>query len=603
MAEIEFNYKGEKILIKSDIDEKMGNIFSNFVSKNNVNLKKVYFLYSGKKISSELTFSQTANQFDKRRNKMVVLVNDLDVENSNSNKKYYKPKIVICPTCLEPMKINIKDFKITLFDCKNGHEINNLSLDKYEKTQNIDLSKINCGNCQNSLLNADTLFKCTICKQYLCLLCKTIHDKSHNAKNFEQKDMCEEHNENYYSYCNKCKQNLCMKCENEHSDHEIIYFGRIMPNEKDLKSKINEWKNNIDKFNRNIKDIIEILNNVMSNINKYFNLLISIINNIETNYRNFEVLYNINEMSNSEIMEEINKINEDYNINNKFANILNIFNKIIFENIENINKLNTNNNYQDEIKIIYKITNSNQIKIFGKKFVENNINICKIIHNDNEYNLNEYFNIQNNNYYRDTLEIILKGMNNVTDMSYMFHECTSLLYVPDFFKINTIKVKNMASLFDVCNSLQSLPDLSNWNTSNVTDMSGLFNNCKSIQSLPDISKWNTSNVTNMSYMFSGCGSLSYLPDISKWNTSNAVNMSGIFSDCSSLLNIPDISIWNTFNVTDISYMFFRCRSLSSLPDISKWNTSKITDMYNMFYQCSSLFNLPNISISNNTIKT
>ena len=262
MAEIKFNYKGEKILIKSDIDEKMGNIFSNFVSKNNVNLKKVYFLYSGKKISSELTFSQTANQFDKRRNKMVVLVNDLDNENSKSDKKYYKSNIVICPTCLEPIKIKIEDFKISLFDCKNGHEINNLSLDKYEKTQNIDLSKINCGNCQNNLSNSYALFKCSKCEQFLCLLCKTIHDKSHNANNFEQKNnICEIHNESYYSYCKKCKQSLCMRYENEHSNHEIIYFGRIMPNEKDLKIKMIEWKKIIDKFNNNIKDIIEILNN------------------------------------------------------------------------------------------------------------------------------------------------------------------------------------------------------------------------------------------------------------------------------------------------------------------------------------------------------
>ena len=52
----------------------------------------------------------------------------------------------------------------------------------------------------------------------------------------------------------------------------------------------------------------------------------------------------------------------------------------------------------------------------------------------------------------------------------------------------------------------------------ITNMSYIFNNCSSLLSLTDISKWNINNVTEMSYMFSDCSSLSSLPDISKWNT-------------------------------------------------------------------------------------
>ena len=36
--------------------------------------------------------------------------------------------------------------------------------------------------------------------------------------------------------------------------------------------------------------------------------------------------------------------------------------------------------------------------------------------------------------------------------------------------------------------------LSLWNTNNITDMSGMFFNCSSLSSLPDISKWNTNKV-------------------------------------------------------------------------------------------------------------
>ena len=53
---------------------------------------------------------------------------------------------------------------------------------------------------------------------------------------------------------------------------------------------------------------------------------------------------------------------------------------------------------------------------------------------------------------------------------------------------------------------------------NVTNMSYMFYECSSLISLPDISKWDTKNVTNMSYMFNGCSSLISLPDISKWDT-------------------------------------------------------------------------------------
>ena len=65
---------------------------------------------------------------------------------------------------------------------------------------------------------------------------------------------------------------------------------------------------------------------------------------------------------------------------------------------------------------------------------------------------------------------------------------------------------------------------------NVTNMSNIFSNCSSLISLPDISKWNTNNVNNMNHIFYGCSKLSSLPDISKCNTNNLNYMSYIFLD-------------------------------------------------------------------------
>ena len=55
-----------------------------------------------------------------------------------------KSKIIICPQCNENIKINIKDYKINLFECKNKHKINKIFFNEFENTQLIDLTKIKC---------------------------------------------------------------------------------------------------------------------------------------------------------------------------------------------------------------------------------------------------------------------------------------------------------------------------------------------------------------------------------------------------------------------------------------------------------------------------
>ena len=47
-----------------------------------------------------------------------------------------------------------------------------------------------------------------------------------------------------------------------------------------------------------------------------------------------------------------------------------------------------------EINIIYDIKRGNEIKIFGKEFVKNNKNICKMIIDNKEYEITERYNIK-----------------------------------------------------------------------------------------------------------------------------------------------------------------------------------------------------------------
>ena len=56
-------------------------------------------------------------------------------------------KEIICPGCKKNIIIDIDNFKVHFHDCKNNHNINNISLNEYEKTQKINLNKIKCNIC------------------------------------------------------------------------------------------------------------------------------------------------------------------------------------------------------------------------------------------------------------------------------------------------------------------------------------------------------------------------------------------------------------------------------------------------------------------------
>ena len=290
-----------------------------------------------------------------------------------------------------------------------------------------------------------------------------------------------------------------MYCEQEHNEHNIINYGKLIPNDNKINNELKQLEEAKNKLQNDIDDIILKLNRIKNNIEIYYNINKNIINNFNKEKINYEILYNINYIYNIDIIENINDIINDDDIQNKFNKLIDIYNKM---------------NSYNSISISYSINKGNdEINIFGKEFVKNNINNCTMIIDNKKYKISEKFNVQN--YNKDKIIVKLKGINKITNMSHMF--CG-------------------------CKSLSSLPDISKWDTSNVNNMSYMFYWCSSLSSLPDISKWNTSNVNNMSYMFSCCSSLSSLPDISKWDTSYLENKAFMFAGCSKLVNKPIIEI-------------------------------------------------------------
>ena len=184
----------------------------------------------------------------------------------------------------------------------------------------------------------------------------------------------------------------------------------------------------------------------------------------------------------------------------------------------------------------------------------------------------------------------------VTDMSEMFHKCSSLTSL-NLSNFNTSKVTNMYGMFSDCSGLTSL-NLSNFNTSAVTDMSEMFVGCSKLISL-NLSNFNTSEVTDMSVMFKDCYGLKEL-NVSNFNTSKVTNMRGMFSGCSRLTEL-NVSNFNTSKVTYMRSMFYDCSSLTSL-NLSNFNTSKVTNMNGMFFGCSGLTSL-NVSNFNTSAVT
>jgi len=82
--------------------------------------------------------------------------------------------------------------------------------------------------------------------------------------------------------------------------------------------------------------------------------------------------------------------------------------------------LNDNQGYVT-FELEYKSIKKNYIQIFGFDFVKRNIDKCKIIYNGKEYDLMEYFKIDNNYDHNDSIKIQLRINNNITDISFMFY--------------------------------------------------------------------------------------------------------------------------------------------------------------------------------------
>jgi len=227
MSEVAFCYQGTNTIIQCSLNDKMKDIFINFGIKIGIDINSLYFLYRGKKLE-ELTLEETINEEDIKLNKINIIVGNKEDKENN-----IKSKEIICPICKECIKIKIDNYRISLNECKNNHNINNILIKDFENTQYINQRKIICNQCnENNIGNSfnKEFYICNTCKINLCPLCKKEkHDKNHNVIKYEQKYyICDKHNKIYDSFCMKCKKNICILCEQEHNNHNLISNDKLI---------------------------------------------------------------------------------------------------------------------------------------------------------------------------------------------------------------------------------------------------------------------------------------------------------------------------------------------------------------------------------------
>ena len=394
MSIIIFRYLSNDVLIPAIETETISIVLDRFCQKVIKEKKNLCFLNNGSILNEQLLITSIRPNDE---NKIIILVNEIN--NYTGGPYFKKSENIICPQCKESIIISVKGYKIFLSQCKNGHKYDNLLLSQFNELQTEDISQILCGVCKKSKSQTfeNKMYFCFDCKINICNLCVSVHDNNHNIIEYEKKNyICENDGEHFTSYCQTCKKNLCVSCENDHSQHEVIPFSKLMKNKNELIKQNTNLKKDVDNFKKIINDITEKLNKVRDNIDIYFDINKMLINSTKRTYRNYEELVSINEINNNNtIQEDINSIINENNINNQIKGIMEMYKKMEFE--EEIQNPSQNNENNDNNTNINQVVNNNNIINNEQNQIQENQNNKNINTNNSEMNQNVINNEVNQN--------------------------------------------------------------------------------------------------------------------------------------------------------------------------------------------------------------
>jgi len=366
-----FNFNGNEVNIVSKKDEYMKDIIEQYLITIRKEHENCFFLYNGCMVKEELKIEEINNE----DNELKILVYEIE-DDDKCKEKLKDSKYIICPSCKEICFIDINNYKIDLFNCKNNHCFSNLLLSELNDFQKINESKIKCHKCnidKSETIN-NNFYKCLDCNINLCPLCNSSHKKNHKTIDYEMKNICcNNHGERYISFFRDCNQNLCDLCD--FSKHKINFLYKL----KNNKENIFQLKKILEDLKKENIDSDKKLNKIIENIEIYYNMVNKIMNVYEnTKNKNFQLLMNINNLNkyNQKIIEDIEKLK---NKNSKLETISDIYKNMIIDN---------------EIILNYKIDKEHKIRIFGDIFVSKNKNNYQIIINNKSYELTPFIDIK-----------------------------------------------------------------------------------------------------------------------------------------------------------------------------------------------------------------
>ena len=342
MIDVECEYLGSNVTVQAKLTDKMSLVFQKFKTKAQTNSDSLIFLYKGSTISEEPLLEQVISNDDRNENKMKIVVNSLDNQPNPNTSSNCISADIICPQCKENCMIKMEKCKIT-FNCKNGHNQENILLEEFKKTQSIDLKKTTCDKCKEknrSETYNKEFYRCLNCKFNLCPLCKSSHDRTHKIINFDKKNfVCEQHYEDFIKYCTNCKLNLCLNCSNDHKDHTCVPFDSILPDINKIKEQKDKLNSLIDNMKKNIESIKQQLDKIIDNLKIYYEIYDNLITNYDNKKRNYELFQNLDEINKNMIIDNLNDIDGNNNTSYKLTKLIELYNKM-------------SNSYQDSNRTI-----------------------------------------------------------------------------------------------------------------------------------------------------------------------------------------------------------------------------------------------------------
>ena len=461
-------------------------------------------------------------------NRQQNITNDEEYRRSN-NVIFIMEKNYIKTSLLEKVNAKLNESKIDEIDEKYCCLICSEKL-----TENpyycYQCTKRFCKNCFAKISKKSNPVQCPYCKYELesdkwCTLKNFIEEKNQFLnlidENLKLKEEISTFNQKENEYLQKID---CLNDQLKQSDlklkNQLILLMQKSEEIKKLKVELNMYKSSPQKLKKEKNDFL-LQQDKDDEIDQFIKEKNSLINPLQNSYAKDKKLKPLNSKM---------KLNQIYNSNDYFI-------------------YDVSQNHFDDI---------GYVNILGETFVKNNkgsLIINDTITLDNlvsKYELKTGIN---------KIKIIL-DKNRVSDLSYMFYNCNSLINISPLRNLDVSYVENFSGLFYFCKSLTDISPLKNWDVSNGNNFSWMFYGCESLSDISALQNWNVRNIKNFNSIFFDCKSLTDISSLKNWNVRNGNDFSLMFKGCRALKDTSPLKNWNVINGDNFSWMFRGVRNIS-----------------------------------------